>query len=89
MISIHQFKNLPLEEQIEQLNEYAISMDVYYCKNGAEVLLFALGNFYVEIYVRKNTDEIIRLRSFTSMKKLDVYLDQVDIEEITNLLSYN
>jgi hypothetical protein len=89
MISLNIFKRLTIEEQVELLNEQAVSLDVYYKKSGTEVALFSLGNFYVELYVEPFTDEIIKIKSFTSIKRLDTYLGQININEIIKLLAVN
>lgn len=66
----------------------AVSLDLFRSSKGAEVALFALHNFYIELYVERISDEIIRISPFDCAKRLDLYLDQVDIEEIRNLTSF-
>jgi len=89
MISIHEFKTLTLEEQVDQLNLYAVSLDIYNIRKGSEVVLFALNDFYVELYVEPLSDEIRKITCFKSTRKLQSYLHQVDIEEITDLLKFS
>jgi hypothetical protein len=46
------------------------------------ILLFQLGDFYVEIYFDKNCDEIIHSRSFKEIDELNPYLERIDISNI-------
>jgi hypothetical protein len=41
----------------------------------------------VELVVEKYTDEILSINCFSSTKKLEPYLHQVDITDITSLLA--
>ena len=87
--TLHQFKSLPKELQLEQLSVNGTSLDLAYTEKGMEVSLFAYHDFYVEVFFQNYTDEIIALKSFKSMHRLTPYLKQIDINEITSLLSYN
>jgi hypothetical protein len=88
MISIKEFKALPIDAQVDELSRNAVSLDLFQVKKGAEVVLFSLNDFYVELYVERVSDEIIRINAFDSVKRLDAYLGQIDIHEITGLISY-
>jgi hypothetical protein len=46
------------------------------------ILLFQLGNFYVEIFFNRECEEIIYSRSFKNTDKLEPYLEQIDISGI-------
>ncbi len=73
--------------QINQLSLHGIGLDLAYCTKGAEAVLFAYLDFYVELVVEKYTDEILSINCFSSTKKLEPYLHQVDITDITSLLA--
>jgi hypothetical protein len=88
MISFNQFKSLPVESQVDQLSLHAISLDLSIEKKGVEVVLFSLNDFYVELHLDRFTDRILKISPFRSLKKLDSYLPQVDINEINNLFSW-
>ena len=85
--SFRRFKQLPVEVQIEQLNRKGVALDLACHVKTAEAVLFAYADFYVELIVAAHTDEILALKPFKSLKKLEPYLSQVDIGEITSLLS--
>jgi hypothetical protein len=89
MYSFHRFKVLPAEQQIEQLSLHGIALDLASSIKSAETVLFAYNDFYVELMVIKCTDEIHSLKCFKSTKRLEPYLHQVDITEITALLACN
>jgi hypothetical protein len=87
LYSFRRFTRLSAEKQIHQLSLHAIALDLAYCTDGAEAVLFAYHDFYVELVVEKYTDEILSIKSFRSVRKLAPYLHQIDITEITALLA--
>jgi hypothetical protein len=48
----------------------------------AQVLLFQLGQFYVEVSFDKFTDEPISARSFESTDELAPYLQDIDLSSL-------
>ena len=72
--------------QVHALSLHGIGLDLAYATKGAEAVLFAYNDFYVELVVEKFTDEILALRCFRSTKRLDPYLKQIDLTEINPLL---
>lgn len=48
----------------------------------AQVLLFQLDRFYVEVAFNKYTDEPISARSFESTDELAPYLQRIDLSEV-------
>jgi hypothetical protein len=87
MYSLRQFKKLAGEAQVEQLNSRAVPLDLAHTAKGTEAVLFAYNGFYVELVVEKYADAILAVKCFKSLKRLEPYLHQVDISEITDLLS--
>ena len=86
MYSFHLYKSFPAELQIQELSHHGIGLDLAYDTKGAEAVLFAYNDFYVELVVEKFNDEILSIKCFRSIKKLDPYLKQIDITEINPLL---
>ncbi|MDQ3278850.1 MAG: hypothetical protein M3Q06_11025 [Bacteroidota bacterium] len=86
MYSLCQFKKLSAERQIDELARHGIGLDLAYATKGAEAVLFAYYDFYVELVVEKFTDEILALHCFRSTKRLAPYLRQIDLSEIRPLL---
>lgn len=86
MYSFHQYKKFSSERQIELLNRDGVPLDLACATRSDEVVLFAYNDFYVELGVATQSDEIVFIRCFRSVKKLEPYLRQIDIDEITALL---
>ena len=87
MYRLHQFKKLPTNLQVEHLSLHGIALDLAYAAKSTEAVLFAYHDFYVELIVEKYTDEILAVKCFKCLRKLEPYLNQVDISEIETLLS--
>lgn len=87
MYSIHLFKRLLPDAQSDELCRHGIALDLAHTVRSAEAVLFAYNNFYVELVVERYTDEILAIKCFKSLKRLEPYLPQIDIGEITALLS--
>lgn len=89
MFAFHRFKARPPGLQIEELGKDGVSLDLAYSLCHTEAVLFAYNDFYVELVVVPHTDEILRLACFKSLRRLTLYLQQVDVREITNTLRCN
>ena len=87
LYTFHRFKQLSTERQLEQLTLHGLSLDLSSFTPGGEAVLFAYMDFYVELVVEKFTDEILAIHCFRNTQKLLPYLQQVDISEITALLT--
>ena len=87
MYSFRRFQKLPSETQIEQVSVHGIALDLVCSGETEESVLFAYNDFYIELMMAKCTDEILSLRCFRRVKKLERYLHQIDISEITVLLA--
>jgi hypothetical protein len=88
MISIHQFKRWQPDVQLDYLNSYGVALGISLVRKDMEVILFSLHDFYVRISYKRKTNKIKEVSCFRSMKKLEPFLDQVNIDEIIILLSY-
>ena len=44
------------------------------------VTLYSLSNFYVEIWYNQTENQINNIRSFSSIKQLSPYLDDMDVD---------
>lgn len=88
MITFRQFKKLSADLQSNYLITEGVNLDLKLSKKNIEVALFAIHDFYVEVYFQHKTSEILRIQSFRTLKKLEPYLSQIDIDDITILLSW-
>lgn len=87
MYRLHQFKKLPTALQLEQLNQHGVALDLAYTAKSVEAVLFSYHDFYVELIVEKFREEVLAVKSFKCLRKLEPYLVQVDISAIKFLLS--
>ncbi|MEI6949482.1 hypothetical protein V9K67_20010 [Paraflavisolibacter sp. H34] len=84
--TLHQFIALETEEQMEVLQEYGVYLDVYRNAEQCRVALFQLNSFYCEVWLHKRQSRVLRVNAFSSYRRLDFYLDQIDLSEIYVLL---
>jgi hypothetical protein len=85
-LTLCQFVALCEEERIALLGDHGVYLDVYRYSQGCKVALFKLWGFYCEVWLHKKTNKILNVNAFSSYKRLDLYLDQVDISPIYSLL---
>jgi hypothetical protein len=76
------YKMLSQELQADILLEYGVYLELIRNAPNLSIELYALYNFYVEIYFDKGTEEPLFLRAFNSVKELEPYLHLVEIESI-------
>lgn len=89
MVSLKRFNTLSSKLQIHLLMEEGVLLDLAMTRRNAEVVLFAYDDFYVELVVSPRTDDILSIRAFQSLERLEPYLQQIDLSEITALLVVN
>jgi hypothetical protein len=86
MLSAHQFKQADIHFQISYVNNKGVCLNVCIHRGNVKVALYALDTFYVEVYYDVECNMINQVKCFTSLKKLEPYLGQINIDEITSLL---
>jgi hypothetical protein len=87
-MTLYEFRLLSDDKQVEHL----YNDGVYIGKRKDEdssVVLYQLGNFYIEIYYLKYRSLISRLRCFTSTDALNPYLEQIDVEGLMYSVNFN
>lgn len=62
------------------------------CENGALlaertednylIILYQVDSFYVEVYYHQHNDEIVKFRSFHSVKFLEPYLQNINVRSL-------
>jgi hypothetical protein len=88
MLSIHQFRRLSLNQKLITLDRKAIDLSVALVTGTESRMLFSLYGFYVEVIFIKASPQIKMVRSFSSTKYLNPYLEQINIDDLTILLSF-
>ena len=85
MLSYGQYKTLSQNEQVDHLLVDGVYLDLTRHTSNYFVELYALENFYVEVYFEKITEEPLFLRPFSNLRQLDPYLGDIPIEQLVQL----
>lgn len=85
-LSIHQYKRLSIHKKYSILNVEGIDLLALFTRKQSKVL-FSLYHFYVEVVFDRFTNEIRSLTCFTNAHKIEPYLEQINIDDLTILLS--
>ena len=86
LLSIHQYKRLSFYKKYDLLSKEGIDLLALFTQEESK-MLFALFNFYVEVVFDSCTNDIKSLCSFSGTKKIEPYLSQINIDELTILLA--
>jgi hypothetical protein len=84
--TLYQFNALSDTNKIALLEDNGAYLDLSRIEGVYKVGLFALGSFYVEVFYNKQSDHIQKLNAFSSLKRLDVYLELISIRDIIGLI---
>ena len=82
MLSFEEYLSLDEDLQTQVLSLDGVYLELVRRARNLNVELYALYNFYVEIFFDKNTEEPLYLKPFRKMKYLDPYLKSVDIAAV-------
>ena len=82
MISFEIYKNLTQVRQAEMLLEFGVYLELERQKVQLNIELFALDDFYVEVYFDKISEEPLFIRAFSSVQELEPYLPLIEIDAI-------
>ena len=79
MLTFEDFQSLDADLQTQVLALDGVYLGLIRRVRSLNVELYALFNFYVEIFFNRETEEPLCLKAFNSMQKLDPYLGLIDI----------
>ena len=82
MISFETYKMLPQDMQAEALLHFGVYLELIRTTQQLNIELYALNEFYVEIYFDKMTGDPLFLRAFDSVMELEPYLPFIEIDSI-------
>jgi hypothetical protein len=68
--------------QAEILLEFGVYLELTRHTSQLNIELYAVNDFYVEIYLDKETEEPFSLRAFYSTYELEPYLSLIEIDSI-------
>jgi hypothetical protein len=87
MLTVQTFNRLKNAEKWAILEDNGIYLDVYRIDGPFKIALFALPWCYCEVWLNQRTDKLLKALAFTSYKKLDPYLQEIDITGIYSALN--
>lgn len=83
-MKLNEFRSLSEYQQFEVVEQNGVFLaereDGYY-----NVRLFAVGNFYAELFCHSHFNVIVRTKAFLSTKRLEPYLQQININPLLDL----
>jgi hypothetical protein len=82
MISFDSYNILPPEMQAQLLLQSGVYLDLVRSANRLNIELYALGDFYIEIYFDKLTEEPLFLKAIHTMEELEPYLSLIEIDSL-------
>jgi len=82
MIFLYTYKLLPQDEQAEVLMKFRVYMELVRHSEQLNIELYALNDFYVEIYFDTITEDPLFLRAFDSTQELEPYFALIEIDNI-------
>ncbi len=80
-MTLYEFHLLEEMQQVDLLYEEGIYLGKRKKKNQS-VVLYQIGDFYVEVYYNKYRYLIDEVRYFHSTDLLQPYLEQIDVDEL-------
>jgi len=86
MLGIKEFSQLNFEKQCTTIT-FKGSLLMKKDFGVHKAYLFALGNFFVEIWFNGVKNQIHGINSFSSVRGLDMYTEGVDLSEVYSLLN--
>ncbi|MFL5738738.1 MAG: hypothetical protein ACJ75B_00865 [Flavisolibacter sp.] len=82
MMSFQKYQTLESSLQAEILWLHGVYLDLIRHTPKLNIELYSLFDFYVEIYFDKVSEEPLFLKAFKDIRKLDPFLEHVDIESL-------
>jgi hypothetical protein len=82
MIPFHTYKILPQDMQAEVLMKFGVYTELIRQTPQLSIELYALNDFYVEIYFDKISEDPVCIKAFNSINELEPYLSLIEIESI-------
>lgn len=80
-MTLKYFQKLCEQKQFRRLIQKAVCVGERRT-DEAQVLLFQLNFFYVEVFFHHETDEVTAVRSFENTDELSPYLEAIDLSDL-------
>jgi len=80
-LGIYEFNLMPIDMQAETLWDKGVFLTNLII-GKMRCNLYSLSNFYVEVEYGKEENEILEFRTFKRGKRLEKYIDQVELDDL-------
>jgi hypothetical protein len=84
--TLREFNHLSLRQKYDLLEDYGIFLEVSYLSGSCQIALFSLFDYYVQVELDCSNERLKSCTAFTSYKKLDPFLKEIDLRAINHLL---
>lgn len=84
-MTLAEFRLLKREEQVAVIKGKGTFLFIRQ-EAGIDIVLYQVASFYAEVYFEGDNKKSIRIKSFDDIASLDVYLAQINITELQQLL---
>ncbi|MFD2247352.1 hypothetical protein [Pontibacter ruber] len=81
-MDFYAFNCLPREERAELVWEHGRYLAIRE-EMGCSVALYHMGRFFAEVWYSPEDNQIALVHGFTSRSLLEPYLDQIDLEDLS------
>jgi hypothetical protein len=85
MLAFEDYLNLEEDLQTQVLSLDGVYLELIRNARNLNVELYALYDFYVEIFFDRETEEPLYLKAFKNVEDLEPYLELVDIAEVLGI----
>jgi hypothetical protein len=80
-MTLYDFNILREADQYNELSKHGV-MIAELMEEEYKIFLYQIHSFYVELYYNRVDKRVKRLVSFSSTDSLEVYLDQIEIDDL-------
>ncbi|MBB1283532.1 hypothetical protein HRH25_04025 [Flavisolibacter sp. BT320] len=84
-MNIQQFVRFDKEEKIDAIKQEGAFLHVRN-EAGIDIILYQIDGFYVEVYFEAENNDRMTIRSFDDTASLDIYLKDINISALQQLL---
>jgi hypothetical protein len=84
-MTLTEFAMLKKEEQINVIKRNGTFLFVRQ-EAGIDIVLYQILGFYAEVFFEGDNKKNVRIRSFDDTASLDVYLKEINLSELQDLL---
>ena len=84
-MTLMEFASLKKDEQIHVIKNSGTFLFIRH-EGSIDVVLYQIKSFYAEVYFEGANKKNIRIKSFDDTSMLDIYLQEISLSELRDLL---